>query len=130
MLRTLILLLISTLLLAHAADRTTPLVVEDLHGAWVIDTASLKPDQKDAAKAAAAIEDYGINFTQRTCRVILSDDQSYAGMWRVDDATPTTATVVVQPKGGEERRIPVTFDGKTLVLTDTAGKLPMVKAKK
>ena len=76
MLRTLILLLISTLLFAHAAERTTPLVVEDLHGAWVIDTASLKPNQKEAAKAAAAIEDYGINFTQRTCRVILSDDQS------------------------------------------------------
>ena len=130
MLRPLILVLISTILLAHAAERTAPIVVEDLHGAWVVDAASLKPEQKDAAKAAAAVADYGINFTQRTCRVILSDDQSYAGMWRVDDATPTTATVVVQPKGGEERRIPIIFDGKTLVLTDTPGKLPMVKAKK
>jgi len=130
MLRTLALLLLTTTLVLTAAERTTPIVVEDLHGAWVIDTASLKADQKEAAKAAAAVEDYGINFTQRTCRVILSEDQAYAGMWRVDNATPTTATVVVQPKGGEERRIPITFDGKTLVLTDTPNKLPMVKAKK
>lgn len=130
MLRILALVLCSIALLMPAAERTTPLVVEDLHGAWIVDTQAVKAEQKEAAAAAAAVEEYGVNFTQRTCRVILSDDQAYAGMWRLDEATPTTATVVVQPKGGEERRLRIRLEGKTLVLLDAPGALPLVKAKR
>lgn len=128
MLRLAALLVLSTLLTLNAAERTKPIVVEDLHGAWIVDTKSLKPEQQEAAKAAAAVADYGINFTQRTCRVILSEERSFAGMWRVDDATPTTATITVYPKGQEEQRLAITFDGKTLVLNDAPGKLPLIKA--
>jgi hypothetical protein len=112
------------------SDRTTPLTVEDLHGAWIVDSTQIKTEQQDAAKAAAAVEGYGITFTQRTCRVIVSEDQAFAGMWRIDAATPTTATIVIQPKGQEEHRVPISYDGKTLVLTDTAAKLPLIKAKR
>lgn len=128
MLRIVVLGLLLTLL--HAAERTTPIVAEDLHGAWVVDTTSLKPEQQAAAKAAAAVEGYGVNFTQRTCRVILSEEQAFAGMWRVDEATPTTATITVYPKGQEEQRFAISFDGKTLVLTQAPGALPLVKAKR
>jgi hypothetical protein len=130
MLRTACLLLATCLLLLHGAERTTPIVAEDLHGAWVVDTAHLTAAQQDAAKAAAAVDGYGVNFTLRTCRVIISDERAFAGMWRVDDATPTTATIVVQPKGHEEQRVAITFDGTTLVLADEPGKLPLIKAKR
>lgn len=130
MLRTALLVVISTLLALYAAERTAPLVVEDLHGAWVVNAKAVTAEQAAAATAAAAVEDYGVNFTQRTCRVILSNERAFAGMWRLDAATATTATVVIQPKGGEEQRLAITFDGKTLVLIDAPGKLPLIKAKR
>jgi hypothetical protein len=128
MMRIACLFLVSAVLALQAVERTTPIVVEDLHGAWVVDTKHLKPEQQEAAKAAATVEFYGVNFTQKTCRVILAEDNSFAGMWRIDDATPTTATITVYPKGQEERRFPISFDGTTLVLTDAPGKLPLIKA--
>lgn len=110
-----------------AAERPT-IVPETLHGVWVLDAKAVKPDQRAAADAAAAIEGYGLAFTQRICRVVLGDDRQFAGMWRIAEASATTATVVVQPRGGEEQRLTVAFDGRHLVITDPPVGLPLIKA--
>jgi hypothetical protein len=109
-----------------AADNLTP---DALHGMWVVDEKAVTKDQKDAAAAAAKIENFGINLTLRTARVIFAQDTVVAGMWRLDGATPTTATLVVQPKGGEERRYKITLTKGHLVIDECPGKLPLKNAR-
>jgi hypothetical protein len=106
-----------------AADNLTP---DALHGMWVVDEKAVTKDQKDAA---AKIENFGINLTLRTARVIFDKDTVIAGMWRLDGATPTTATLVVQPKGGEERRYKITLTKGHLVIDECPGKLPLKNAR-
>ncbi len=121
------LLLAAVLSSALTAVERGPIVADMLHGTWVIDAKALKPGQKDAAAAAKAVAGYGITFTLRTCRVTLGADRAYAGRWRVDAATAGAATIVIDPKDGEERRLPIAFDGKHLVVTDAPGALPLIK---
>jgi hypothetical protein len=123
--RTLVLLLAAGVLLA--ADVITP---ETLHGAWELDDKAVTKEQKADAAAAKAVDGFGITFTLRTARVIFGEDNYVAGMWRVDGATATTATVVIQPKGGEERSFHITLDGKTkMTVAEAPGKLPLIKTR-
>lgn len=112
--------------MAMAADSITP---ESLHGAWELDVKSATKDQADAVKTAQSVDGFGMTFTLRTARAIFSDDNFAAGMWRVEDATATTATVVIQPKGGEERTLHITLDGKKMTCTEVPGNLPLVKTR-
>lgn len=114
-----------TLTLA-AAENLTP---DNLYGNWVVDEKAVTKEQKDAAAAAAKVENFGVNFTLRTARMILAADTVVAGMWRLDQATPTTATVVIQPKGGEERRYKVTLTKGQLVIDECPGRLPLKNAR-
>lgn len=109
-----------------AADNLTP---DALYGIWVVDEKALTKDQKDAAASAAQVENFGVNLTLRTARFIFAKDSVVAGAWRLDQATPTTATLVVQPKGGEERRFTVTLKKGQLVVDQCPGKLPMKNAR-
>lgn len=121
--RTLLLTLFATLTLAHAA-----LSPDDLHGTWVVDEKAVTAEQKAAAAAAKDVEGFGVTFTLRTARVVTGADEMYSGMWRLEDATATTATAVVQPRGGEERRLSVTRDGKHLIIAELPGKMRLIKA--
>lgn len=105
-----------------AADNLTP---DAFYGMWVVDDKALTKDQKEAAASAAKIENFGVNLTLRNARIIFAKDTIIAGMWRLDQATPTTATLVIQPKGGEERRYQVTLKKGQLVVDECPGKLPM-----
>lgn len=105
-----------------AADNLTP---DAFYGMWVVDDKALTKDQKEAAAAAAKIENFGVNLTLRNARIIFAKDTVVAGMWRLDQVTPTTATLVIQPKGGEERRYQVTLKKGQLVVDECPGKLPM-----
>lgn len=109
-----------------AAENLSP---DALYGIWVVDEKALTKDQKDAAAEAAKIENFGVNLTLRNARIIFAKDTVVAGMWRLDQATPTTATLVVQPKGGEERRYQVTLKKGQLVIDECPGKLPMKNAR-
>lgn len=109
-----------------AAQNLTP---DALYGMWVVDEKALTKDQKEAAAAAAKIENFGVNLTLRNARIIFAKDTVVAGMWRLDGATPTTATLVVQPKGGEERRYQVTLKKGQLVVDECPGKLPLKNAR-
>ena len=71
-----------------AAENLSP---DNLYGIWVVDEKAATKDQKDAVAAAAQIENFGVNLTLRTARVIFAKDTVVAGMWRLDEATPTTA---------------------------------------
>mgnify|MGYP000420096025 CR=1 FL=1 len=106
-----------------AAD--APLAVEALYGTWAPDAAAATPAQRPAVADAAKVEGYGITFTARICRVVLADDDQYAGPWRLDQAAPGSAVLVVQPKGGEERRLKLALAGKHLSVD---GGLPLAKA--
>lgn len=109
-----------------AADNLTP---DALYGIWVVDEKAVTKEQKEAAAAAAQIENFGVNLTLRNARIIFAKDTVVAGMWRLDHATPTTATLVVQPKGGEERRYQVTLKKGQLIVDECPGKLPMKNAR-
>ena len=113
-------------LAVSAADKLTP---DSLYGIWVVDQKALAKDQQEAAAAAAKVENFGVNLTLRTARIIFATDTVVAGMWRLDEATATTATMVVQPKGGEERRYHVTLKKGNLVFDECPGKLPMKNAR-
>ncbi len=89
-----------------------------------MDGKALTKDQKEAAAAAAKVENFGVNLTLRTARVIFASDTFVAGMWRLDDATPTTATLVIQPKGADEQRFHITFQKGRLTFDECPGKLP------
>jgi len=109
-----------------AADKLSP---DAIYGIWVVDEKALTKDQKDAATAAAQIESFGVNLTLRTARIIFAKDIIVSGMWRLDEATATTATMVVQPKGGEERRYHITFEKGRLMVDECPGKLPFKNAR-
>ena len=109
-----------------AAENLSP---DNIYGIWVVDDKALTKDQKDAAAAAAKVENFGVNLTLRTARIIFATDTVVAGMWRLDDATPTTAILVVQPKGGDEKKYHLTFAKGRLVLDECPGKLPMKNAR-
>lgn len=121
--RTLLLTLFATLTLAHAA-----LTPDDLHGTWVVDEKAVTDDQKAAAAAAKGVEGFGVTFTLRTARVVIGAEEMYAGQWRLEDATATSATAVIQPRGGEERRLSLTREGKHLIVAELPGKLRLMKA--
>ena len=109
-----------------AAENLTP---DALHGIWVVDEKAVIKEQKEAAASAAQIENFGVNLTLRNARVIFAKNTVVAGMWRLDQATPTTATLVIQPKGGEERRYKVTLQKGTLIFDECPGKLPLKNAR-
>ncbi len=109
-------------LAAVAAENLTP---DNIYGIWQVDAKALTKDQKEAAADAAKIENFGVNLTLRTARVIFASDTFVAGMWRLDDATPTTATLVIQPKGADEQRFHITYQKGRLTLDECPGKLPL-----
>jgi hypothetical protein len=109
-------------LAAIAAENLTP---DNIYGIWQVDDKVLTKDQKEAAAAAAKVESFGVNLTLRTARVIFASDAFVAGMWRLDDATPTTATLVIQPKGADEQRFHITFQKGHLIFDECPGKLPL-----
>ena len=109
-----------------AAEKLSP---DNIYGIWVVDEKALTKDQKEAAVDAAKIENFGVNLTLRTARVIFAKDTVGAGMWRLDDATPTTATLVIQPKGADEKKYHLTFAKGRMVFDECPGKLPMKNAR-
>jgi hypothetical protein len=109
-------------LAAGAAENLTP---DNIYGIWQVDDKALSKEQKEAAAAAAKVENFGVNLTLRTARVIFASDTFVAGMWRLDDATPTTATLVIQPKGADEQRFHITFQKGRLTFDECPGKLPL-----
>jgi hypothetical protein len=109
-----------------AADKLT---ADAIYGNWVVDEKAVSKEQKDAAAAAAKIEGFGVNLTLRTARVTFASDTVVAGMWRLDDVTATTATMVVQPKGGEAQRYKITFEKGHLIIDECPGKLPLKNAR-
>lgn len=106
-----------------AADK--PLTMDALHGAWVVDAKAVTKEQKAAAEAAAKVDGFGLTLTLRTARAVWSEEDFVAGMWRLEDATPTTATVIIQPKGGEERRLHLTLEKGVMTVAESPGKLPL-----
>ncbi|HEX3134664.1 MAG TPA: hypothetical protein VHX44_13925 [Planctomycetota bacterium] len=109
-----------------AAENLSP---DAIYGIWVVDDKALAKEQKEVAAEAAKIENFGVNLTLRTARVIFAKDTFVAGMWRLDDATPTTATLVIQPKGADEKRYHLTFQKGHLILDECPGKLPLKNAR-
>jgi hypothetical protein len=109
-------------LTAFAAENLTP---DNIYGIWQVDDKALTKNQKEAAASAAKVENFGVNLTLRTARVIFASDIFVAGMWRLDDATPTTATLVIQPKGADEQRFHITLQKGHLMCDECPGKLPL-----
>jgi hypothetical protein len=101
------------------------LTPDSIYGIWQVDDKVLTKDQKEPAAAAAKVENFGVTLTLRTARVIFASDAIVAGMWRLDDATPTTATLVIQPKGADEQRLHLTFKKGHLTVEECPGKLPL-----
>lgn len=122
--RILPLLLLTSLLVA--AENLLP---DHLYGSWVVDEKAVAKEQKEDVAAAALVEGFGITFTLRTARAIFAKDEMFTGMWRLDESTPTTATLVIQPKGGEERRYHLTLAKQRLVVAECPGQLPLKKAR-
>lgn len=116
---------------AMAAERTTPLTREDLLGRW--EPAVEAIDEKTRAAAAEALKPgddrWHIALMSKYGRLYFGQQPPDAGMWRLDEATPTSAVIVIQPAGREERRLKVAFDGTTLTPEGLPWKLPFRKAK-
>ena len=108
------------------AEKLSP---DAIYGIWVVDEKAATKDQKDAVAAAAQVENFGVNLTLRTARIIFAKDTVVAGMWRLDEATPTTAVLVVQPKGADEKRYHVSLAKGRLIFDECPGKLPMKNAR-
>jgi hypothetical protein len=123
------LLLIIALAVPLAAAERAPLVADDLHGAWELDTTAVTAEQQDAAAAAQAVDGFGLVLSLRTARIIFGDDDFTVGMWRLENATADAATLVVQPKGGAERRFQLSVDGKRMQIAEAPGKLPLIKTR-
>ena len=121
MLRTPLLLL--TLLLAPLA--AAELVRDDLIGPWRLAADQLTDAQQAAAERAQAVEGFGLVLTNRIGRALWSDGTMIAGMWRLEDATETTGTIVIQSKGGSEHRLGFSLEDGVLTVTDSPGKLPL-----
>lgn len=114
-------------LLAMALAAAENLLPDHLFGTWVVDTAALAKPQQEAAAAAAKVEGFGITFTLRTARVVFAAEGMVSGMWRLDEATPTTATLVIQPRGMDEQRFHLTLEQQRLVVAECPGRLPLKK---
>ncbi|MDA3962964.1 MAG: hypothetical protein PF961_19440 [Planctomycetota bacterium] len=126
--RTTLLLLVLTLA-PFASLAAAELTRDDLTGFWVLDTTSVSKDQKDAAAAAQTIEGFGMVLTARIGRVTFEADSMIAGMWRVEDATATTATVIIQSKGGSEHSYQMTLTKKgQLQVAEIPGGLLLMRA--
>ncbi len=111
---------------ATAAEKLTP---DSVYGLWQVDAKVLTKDQQEAAAAAAKVENFGVTLTLRTARVIFAADTVVTGMWRLDDATPTSAILVIQPKGADEQRFHLTLQKGHLTLDECPGKLPLRNAR-
>jgi hypothetical protein len=120
-----LLLLVLAFIAPAAVAAEAPLTVEALYGTWAPDAAAATAEQRADVDAAAKLEGYGITFTARICRVIFSEEEAYSGPWRLDQAAAGSAVLVVQPKGGEERRLKLALAGKHLRVD---GGLPLAKA--
>lgn len=121
--------IVPLILLTATLAAADPLLPDDLFGTWVVDEKAVAEGQRAAAAAAAGIDGFGVTFTLRTARVVFAQDEMVSGMWRLDDATATTATLVIQPKGGDERRYRLTLAGKRLVVAECPGRLPLKNAR-
>ncbi len=131
MIRTLPLIaLVALALLGADASGAKPLTNDDLHGTWGLDEKAATKEQATAVAAAKAVESFGIVLTTRIARVVFETDGMVAGMWRLDDATATTATLVVQPRGGQERRYALTIAGDRMTVAEAPGGLPLIRAKR
>lgn len=115
-----ILLLLACLLPLGAAE----LARDDLIGRWELDPAAATDAQADAVATASAVEGYGLTLTSRIGRALFETDAMVAGMWRIEDATDTGATLVIQSKGGGEHRYTLSRKGDHLFVTE-AGGLPL-----
>ena len=100
------------------------LVRDDLLGFWQLDETAVTENQKAAAEQAKKVEMFGISLTNRIGRVIFSSDSMVAGMWRLDNATETTATLVIQHKGGDEHTYQLTVTGKDKDMRITVKQAP------
>lgn len=107
-----------------SAAAAAPLTPDALYGAWVLDEAAATKEQAAAVASAKAIEGFGIVLTLRTARITFVADEPISGPWRLEAATATTATLVVQPKGGEERRYAITVDKDRLTVAEAPGGVP------
>jgi hypothetical protein len=105
------------------------LVPDNLFGQWVVDERGLTKDQQEAAAAARKVEGFGATFTLRTARVVFATDAMTTGMWRLDEATPTTAVLVIQPKGADEQRYHLTLEKGRLTIDECPGRLPMTNTR-
>lgn len=121
--------LVLLVLLATALAAAENLKPDDLFGTWVVDDKSVTAEQREAAAAAALIEGFGVTFTLRTARVVFAKDGMVSGMWRLDEATPTTAVLVIQPRGADERRYHLTMSQKQLVVAECPGRLALRNAR-
>jgi hypothetical protein len=108
-----------------AADHV--LTAEDLYGRWAVDEKAATKDQADAVAAAKQVDGFGVVLTARFARLTFSADDMTAGLWRLDDAHADSATLVVQPKGGEERHFSVQVKGDHLTVAEMPGKLPLAR---
>lgn len=116
-------------LLASVLAAADKLVPDNLYGHWVVDDKAVTKEQKAAAADAAKVENFGVNFTLRTARVVFTADKIVSGMWRLDDAMPTTATLVIQPRGADEQRFHLTLEKGRLTVAECPGKLPLKNAR-
>jgi hypothetical protein len=119
--------IVGLLALVSALRGAESIDADALYGHWVVDPAAATAAQHDAVATATHVENFGLTLTLRTARIIFARDNLVAGIWRVDEATPTTATLVVQPKGGDERRYHLTLMKGLLVVAECPGQLPLSK---
>jgi hypothetical protein len=119
--------LLALLLAGASLTAAEPLDMDALHGTWVVDEKAATKEQAAAVAAAKAIEGFGVVLTTRTARVVFDADGMVAGIWRLDAATPTTAVLVIQPKGGEERRFNLTVTGDRMVVAEQPDGLPLIR---
>jgi hypothetical protein len=127
--RTVLLLLLSFLVSAAfaAETRKDPLTMDDLYGRWVPDWKALAP-QDAKAELTAAYADMAVSLTPRIGRIFTKEDEDMlVGLWRIEDAKPSAGTILIQSKGGVERRLPFSYDGKHLQLDGLSVKVPLMK---
>lgn len=111
------LLALAALLFAATAG-AADLTMDDLYGHWGVDPAAKTP------AAVAAAED-SLVFLPKLCRARFGE-RMVVGMWRVEQATATTATVLVFDHG-DEQRLALRRDG-TRLFVDARPDVPFVRA--
>jgi len=126
-----------------AAERKTAIMPEDLNGRWAPDFATVDwavtvsgwkdLSEKDRAtekeKLAKQWQDAHMAFTPRMTRLVYGSDDMLVGLWRLEDAKPTTAALIVMARG-VDHRFALTYDGTHLRLDGQPwGTLAFAKAK-